>query len=367
MSFSGVKFNIKCYVLRGVIQKAAGALGSGSDMSILKSYRLMVEDDQLRCVTTDTALSVIAIVEGVEVVTPGQLLLPADKISAILKAISDDAVITITATAQMRVSIATEETIWELVTDNVDDYPDDIPDPQGVEFQYINRPGLTTGLRAVLPACSNDGLRAHLRVINVTKAKLEATDGIRYHAAAREMPFACQIPTSAVTQLLSFLRTAAEEELGLALNEGTLLFRVDGDVLMANSVTMKFPAVTGLISMAEKNEANITLPRDALLNAIQRVRINADDDTHQVTITFSADDGIMVSASNRLEELAEHHMDVDWDGDTIQVTLNADHVLSALNVHASPTVVVTVGQGDSPVAFIGDPDKTTLLRQLKTS
>lgn len=356
-------FEIKQFSLAAMLDKAAGAIGQKSDMAILKAFNITSLDGQVLCVATDTELTVLASSDSVSTISPGSVVIPADKLMPITKQLGAEEVISISVNST-RARIETAGIFWQVRCEPTDLYPP-TPSPANVEFQTIDRNEFTKALAHVSVACSTDGLRAELMVIDVVNGYMRATDGVRYHHVEIELPFEFQLPIGAVGQLQKFLRLAVEEEIGIAMVDGMLLFRVDNDILMSNAVSTTFPDVTTILNSISANKRTLHVVKDALVSAVQRVRINADKDTSQVELRLEPQ-SVTVHANNKIDEESEAVLIADWAYPSYRIVLNADHFLDGIRAHASQSLQITVGDTEtSPVAVEGDRGTVVYIRQLR--
>ena len=232
-------FKVKQFILSSMLEKAAGAIGSKSDLEILKSFMFTVQRGKILCVATDTELTVLASSNAVEVLASGSIVLPAEKLLPITKQMAPEDLISIGPDGDKKAIISSISTFWTIRADSPDNYPP-IPDPAEVKFEFVDRAELMAALVKVSTACAVDGLRPELMVIDVTGDVIRATDGVRFHSVEMIMPFEFQLPVGAVTNLLRFLRLAVEAQIGIAEADGALLFQVDDDILIVSLLLLLF-------------------------------------------------------------------------------------------------------------------------------
>ena len=149
---NSVAFKIKQFTLATMLDKASGALGSKSDLEILRSFKITGEGDHLRCAATDTDLTVLARASAVEVIGEGSLCVNAQKLIQITRQLSDDDVITIKRDGK-HVLVSTQAVKWSLVAEDPDAYPP-IPDPASAKFEMVDTKEFMRALSKVSCACA---------------------------------------------------------------------------------------------------------------------------------------------------------------------------------------------------------------------
>lgn len=356
-------FEIKQFSLAAMLDKAQGAIGSKTDMEILKAFKITADGSHVRCVATDTELTVLAITESVQVLSQGSVVIPADKLIPITKQLGPEEVISVHVdTTKARIDAS--GIYWQVRCEDPNLYPP-TPSPEDVEFQIIDRQEFSNALAHVALACSTDGLRAELMVVDVVNGFMRATDAVRYHHVEIELPFEFQLPIGAVSQLQRFLRLAVEEQIGVAMVDGMLLFKVDHDILMSNAVSTQFPDVTNVMNSVKNNKRALHVSKDQLISAINRVRINADKDTNQVELVLSTG-AVRVHANNKVDEVSEATMVADWLHPDYRVVVNAEHFLDGIKAHQSQSIQILCGETDTaPISIVGDRGTTVIVRQLR--
>lgn len=360
-------FSIKNFVLTSILSKVKGVVGSKTDLEILKSVKIQLSQSILLCAATDTALSVIAKTTAIENVTDGALVIPEDKLGSISREVGPDATLTFCPQDDHHCLITTDnnECTWSIRMDNPDDYPV-LPDPDVTEWQVLDRIEFSAALAAVSPAAAQDNLRLELMTVSVGATIMCATDTIRFHALEFVSPVEFLLPLSAVTTLQRFMRVAASPDIYVARVDEMLLFKVDEDTFLCALPQVTFPDTSRIFASVARNERTVTFPAADLKAAIARVRITADGDTKLMTIELGEESAI--SCVNKQGETARHMLLMTWNYPSTKISVNADHLLTALDAHSVPVITFALNEDvTSPIALGGTKGLTTIIRQLRSS
>src|SRR5205085_4789556 len=107
------------------------------------------------------------------------------------------------------------------------------------------------------------------------------------------------IPSRALAELQRVLGAAAEAEVRLGSTEAS--FQVGGVKLTTRLIEGEFPNVLNLVPASYPNK--LTVNRDALLDAVKRVKLLVRDQTTPVCMTLRSD-GVEVTVTNPAEGTA---------------------------------------------------------------
>lgn len=287
----------------------------------------------------------------VRIYRTGSVLVPAKKFLDVLKLAPHKATkITVIGT---RALIQSGRVRWNIETPVGDRLS---VTPQAMEVETFSVPAgpLRRGLRAVHAAIGTSKARGAFMQVHAALGVLTATDGPRLHRQRIEgldEMIETDIPVFAVNQVLALLDIVGEEDrVEFGGNDRRILFRVGTNTLVVQRLYERFPDTEALIlAPTFANDRALTIDRVEILNAIKRVRINADPSHAGITLGVSArPDGhgwaLSLSARDRIGNAAQESIACQWNGDTAhEITLNHVFLTDMLNVLSDDTVIVRVG------------------------
>lgn len=338
--------NIKRFVLRLLIDRAARVVPTRESMPVLKNLRFEATDQKLRVVATDTELTMIASTELVDVTTPGTVHLPAKRLAEIVRTAEGD-IVTLTV-AGLTATIAIGRTTWQVKLVSGADWPP-TPAHGGAEAHTIDRVSFLTALNLVRYAAARDS-RTSLMMIDVRDGRMTACDGVRLQQVrAPELATNCQIPIGAVDDLVRLLSESELKTFHLAVNDNTIVFTVGADTLIVRRLTAKSPDVeTQILRPVESNRHQLTVDRMDLINAVKRVRINADQTTSAIVLTLQPADAqrgshVAITTCDTQANAASEIIDATWEGPTRTLVVHHTFLLDALGVHRQPALTLYLG------------------------
>lgn len=338
----GVSFQIQKFMLRALLEKAFTVIPTRDVMDVLKCFQFQVDRQRLRIVASDLEMSLIASTTMVSVSNPGVAVFPAKKLVEIVKT-AEDAEVTITVrntTARIKIGRAS----WTLQLPGGYDYPR-MPAITEAEFNIVNRKRFLDALTTVRYAASREPSRANLNIIDIHDGKLTACDGSRIQQITlNDLNRDLRIPISAVDDLLRLLKLSELDNIDIGQSADQLIFRFGSDVFIVNKFHAAFPDMEAqMLRPALENRHTLTVDRTELLDAIRRVRINADVNSSAITLDFD-DSAITVSARDTFSNTATETIDATWNGPGKRsITLNHRYITELINTHADTSCVFKLG------------------------
>ncbi len=181
---------------------------------------------------------------------------------------------------------------------------------------------------------------------------LVATDGHRLALAQAQLDAEIPkqeviLPRKTVLELQRLLRDEKDGgdgpiEMHFAGNQARFAFA--GMEFVTKLVEGKFPDYHRVIPRQQKN--SVTLGRLPLLGALQRAAILTSDKFKGVRVNFEP--GVLRIASNNAEqEEAKEELDVDYNGDEIEIGFNVTYLMDALGNMTTEMVRIELQDGSS--------------------
>jgi DNA polymerase-3 subunit beta len=352
-----VKFRCERDELVEAVSAAGRAVTSrGSSLPVLSGIRFELTGDTLRLTGSDLDTTILAEqqVSGEQdgvVVIPAKLIgeiarsLPAGRVVVAVE--GEDAVVTAgRAEFSMRTIPATE-------------FPR-LPEP-GEDSVVLPAEAFAEALRQVTVAASTEETRPILTGVQMSSEngglRLVATDS--YRLAVRDLPGtsvlaedqSVLVPSSALKELGRLL--AGATEVTLTLGERDATFTVGHDRLTTRLIEGEFPNYRGLIPASQPNR--LTVNREALLEAVRRMRLLATDST-PVRLVLKADGLELVAIAQEVGQ-AHEELDAKYEGAELTVAFNPDYLIAGIEV--TPGEEITLETTDSM--------KPALLRSLEST
>jgi len=334
-------FRLKKFVAQGLFEKASAVVPAKDILPVLKNFQVEVKSDSLSVVATDMELSVVCHTELVAVEDPGTVVLPAKKMLEIIRESADgDIEISVSEGAA---TISAGGARWLLRLPTGEDYPA-IPDTSQVTWTEVPRERFLAAIQAVRGAAARDMNRPSLMMIDVSNEKMTACDGVRFQQTTLTgFPLSLQIPVGAVDDLVKLLKATEVEKIEVGETEFHLVFKVGTDEFVAAKLMATFPDVEELLLRpALMNHDQFDVVTKDLVDAVRRVRINADEDSSAIVLELSKDSCVVVSR-DKFGNRAEETISGVWEYADRKVAVNHQYLLDMLAMHTGTSCTFYLG------------------------
>jgi DNA polymerase-3 subunit beta len=201
-------------------------------------------------------------------------------------------------------------------------------------------------------------LNGILFVVEGTRLSLVATDGHRLAFASANLDVEVPrqeviLPRKTVLELQRLL-SDAEGAITIEFASNQARFRFDGMEFVTKLVEGKFPDYNRVIPKNQKN--SLVLGRAALLSSLQRTAILTSDKFKGVRLNL--DPGTLrVASSNAEQEEAVDELDIDYDGESIEIGFNVTYLIDALaNMHQDMVKIELADGNGSALMTIPEDD-----------
>jgi DNA polymerase III subunit beta len=381
-----VKFRCERDVLLEALTTAGRAIASrGGALPVLSGVRLEAIGDELRVVGTDLDLT-IQVSTRVSVSRPGVVVAPGRLVTDIVRAL-DPGAVTVESEEDDELRISSGRSNFSVRTHPAGDFPR-LPPISG-DGVKLPAAGLTEALRQVVRAASSEDSRPILTGVLMAAEqgglRLVATDS--YRLAVRDLPGIgvlredqhVLVPSRALAELQRFLSSAAKNtpapspppaapvavasvaSLGdapdtdpppavapvetpaaddgpaaiLRLGERDATFEVGTVKLTTRLIEGDFPNYRTLIPKDYPN--SLIVGRDALLDAVRRVKLMVRDPTTPVRIALRSD-GIELTVITQDWGQATEEVDAKYEGAEMVVAFNPTYLIDGVEAITSDEV-----------------------------
>ena len=321
-------------VLAEALSVAGRAVASRGALPVLSGVRMELAGDQLTLTGSDLELTVSVRIT-VSGLADGVAVVPSRLLSDIVRALEPGAVELETTDDAARIASGRSE--FSLKPLPADEFPR-VAAVEGDEVRF-DAQALVGALRQVLPAASTDDNRPILTGVLLAAAdpsagaeglRLVATDS--YRLAVVDLPGvsvlssgkSVLVPSRALSELSKALGDGGE--ITLRLGERDASFAAEGTTITTRLIEGDYPNYQGLIPNNQPNM--LTVNRDALIEALRRVKLLARDAT-PVRLQMSRD-GLELRAVTQDVGEGSESLDAGYDGEDLTVAFNPDYLLAGI-------------------------------------
>ena len=333
---------------------------------VLQCVKLTAEEGVLTLAATDLDVSLRIGVDQVDVQDPGDALIPADKLSQIVRN-SEDPTLTL-ENEEHSVHIRGSDSHFTIYGYA----PDEAPQLRAFDDSAVDcqiKAGVLQGLiqRTLFAAAAEHSRYAINGVLFRREGKtlrMVATDGRRLamglgSVAKAEGDSTCIVPAKALS-LMSKLVRDPEALVKIIVDETQVMFRLDegpaGAVLTSKLVEGSFPPFEDVIPKDQDKKAVFSV--DKLRSGIRRAALLTNEESKGVRLHF--DDG-KLTLTSRAPDMGEAEVHVDaesYDGEALEIGFNPGFITDALKVIGEGEVTIELKEHNKPGVIKCPPDFT---------
>ena len=347
-----IKFN------RSALQEALGlvtsVVPSRTPKPILQCLRILANEDGVQVCGTDLEVGINCQVAQAEVEKPGDVVLPADRVNAIIRESVDDVIEfeSIDSTIHIR-GVDSHFTIYG---HDLNQFPQIPGEEDSCEFK-ITLGALQGGIEHSLFAAAKESTRYAINGVlwdfSLNALTMVGTDGRRLAKFLVEFDGAISpnmvgqriIVPAKTMSLLDKLGASEDEIVSVRFIDNQIVLTCSGVVISSNLVEGNFPKYDDIIPT--ENDKVITLNTDAVLSAVRRAALLISEDSKGIKMTLGK--GVMVFSS-RAPETGDAQIDmaIDYDGEPVEIGFNPQFLTDVLRVIKTDELTLKLGQADRP-------------------
>jgi DNA polymerase-3 subunit beta len=345
--------------LLAACQLASAALPSRDVKPILKNLKAVAGDGRCTLMATDLELGIRLDVQGLTITEPGEAILPAAKLVAILRE-SRDPDLDIEADSNACV-VQGASLFFEMPSEDPAQFPE-WPSFNEDKYHEMTAGTLREMIRRTVFATAEETARYSMTGVlwelDGEKARLVATDGRRL-ALAEGMAtpngghttggLAPVVPTKTMNLLERNLADDPEETVKVCIRSNDVLFRTERAVLYSRLVEGRFPDYKQVLP--KKKAMQVVLNAAPFQTAVRQAQIMTDDDSKRVTFKFEKNK-LTLEAQGATSGRSKVELPIQYDGKSVTIHFNPVYVLDMLKVlPADAEITLDLIDAGSPALF----------------
>lgn len=345
-----MKFSISRDDFLKPLQVVSGAVERRHTLPILANVLVQVSEHELRLTGTDLEVELVsaATLDNPEA---GEITVPAKKLVDIIRSFPDGAQIEFSA-AEDKATIRSGRSRFTLSTLPAEDYPNIEDWNSDIRF-VISQSMLKDLMEKTHFSMANQDVRYYLNgMLFETDAGLlrtVATDGHRLAmsscsigqnaVAARQVI----VPRKGVMELLRLLDDV-EDEVTVAIGNNHIRIETKGVSFTSKLVDGRFPDYRRVLPSG--GDKTVIADRESLKHSFARASILSNEKFRGVRLNLSSGE-LCITANNPEQEQAEEMIEVDYQGDDLEIGFNVSYILDVLNTLTGSKVKFTLSGSDN--------------------
>ncbi|MHC5082515.1 MAG: DNA polymerase III subunit beta [Planctomycetota bacterium] len=345
-----IKFNRSA--LQEALALAGSIIPSRTPKPILQCLRITTESDSVRISATDLEVGITCLVSQVEIAEQGDIVVPADKLSSIVRESFDD-VIELEA-SESAVYIIGSDSRFTIYSHDPEQYPA-VPGFEGDADLQVSLQSLQEGIEQTVFSAAKESTRYALNGIlwevDGKKLQLVATDGRRLAKTTVLLEKSGSLPEGRIIvpaktmTLLDKIAGDGSAPVAIRFVDNQIVLACETVVVSSNLVEGNFPKYEDIIPKDYTNK--ITLSTDSVLSAVRRAALLANEDSKGIKLAL--DKGSLVFTSRAPETGdAQIDMDIDYSGAAMEIGFNPQFIVDVMRIMKEDNFELHLGQSDRP-------------------
>ena len=316
-------------IVRGVIEQR-------QTLPVLSNILVAARNGILAFTATDSEVE-IEVQVAVDGLDDGEITVPARKIIDICQALPHGATVAFELEDDGRAHIRSGRSRYALTTLPAGEFPttDEIADESAF---VVAQSELKRLIDLTQFAMARQDVRYYLNglLLEITPQNIKAvaTDGHRLAVARLDARTGLEeaksiiVPRKAVVEL-SRLLTTEDVELKVRVGTNAVQLTIGNVRFTTKLVDGKFPEYGRVIPEAETCDKQLSLDRESLRQCLVRASVLSSDKHRTVRLTL--DTGILtVVANNPEQETAIDQLELEYDGESLEIGFNVSYLIDAL-------------------------------------
>jgi DNA polymerase-3 subunit beta len=316
------------------LQLFQGIVERKNTIPILANVLMEAKGDEVRMLATDLEVALRSKCQAL-VTKGGSLTLPAKKLYEIVKALPETDVRI--EEDRNGVKVAADRFDSRMQTLPREDFPT-LPEASGTARAKLPRAALQEMVAKTQFAITGEDTRYFLNgakfVLKPDSLTLVATDGHRLalvevkHNVGVAQEIGVILPKKTLLELGRLL-AEGDGDITFEAGENHLFFEVGSRVLISRMIDGQFPAYERVVPKG--NDKRLEFERERITSAVKRVALLSNERSRAVKFEISKGKVEVTSSSSEFGE-AREQIPVDYTGEPLAISFNAQYVVDFLNV-----------------------------------
>jgi len=343
-----MKFTAAREALLKPLQAVIGVVERRQTMPILSNILLIAREGQLSVTATDLEVELVAQAD-VDTETGGEITVSGRKLLDICRALPEGTDISMSVSGE-KLSVRGGRSKFNLATLPSAEFPvvEDIKAGQSV---VVSQAVMGRLIEKTHFSMAQQDVRYYLNGMLLETGggflRAVATDGHRLALCQAEIDSKVDeqqviVPRKGVLELQRLM--SGEGDLNIELGANHVRIQLDGIRFTSKLIDGRFPEYERVIPKESSNE--LTADRGAFRGALQRTAILSNEKYRGIRLVIR-DSGVVLQAHNPEQEEAEEELEVEYNGEDIEIGFNVNYLLNALGAVESDEVTLSVQDSNS--------------------
>lgn len=369
-----MKLKIQSQNLRDAINKVLSVVDRKNSRPILTNCLFTAENDKLVIIATDLEVSA-KIFLNANFETTGSFCINTKSISEILKELPDD-VIELKVDNKNVLKLNCNNINYSLLITSPEEYPTLAFENKNKSFK-LKAQQILNIINKTSHAISTDETRLYLNGIYLqaidNKLRAVAIDGHRlalldtneFIGDVNNLSDGVIIPRKGINELKKVADSYIDNEITISLDDSFMYVNAEDKYLLSiRLISRDYPKYQTVIP--SKTAFTLNIDRKNLLNAVKRIRILSNEKTNGIKVSIDKTK-ITLSANHPSLGNANEIINVNYDGEPMDIGFNAKYLIESLSVFDDNEIIFEFNNELTPVIIKSDelPEFLGIIMPLK--
>jgi len=366
-----MKFSIDRSALLMALQHVHSVVERRNTIPILSNVLIEAKEDGVYLTATDMDIAVIEKVdmEKSEIIQLGTITTSAQMLYDIVRKLPENIKVELLSEKNDRLGIKASSSSFALNCLPSEDFPSISEEDFKHSFD-IDAIDLIRLIDKTSFSMSSEETRYYLNGIylhsikegELNKLRTVSTDGHRLSRVDMSLPDGADgipgviIPRKTIMEIRKLLEDHTGN-ISLSLSDTKIRLSFNNVILTSKLLDGTFPDYSRVIP--EKNEKLITIPNQLISEAVDRVSTVSTDKTRAIKININKAT-LIISATNPDKGSASENIDIDYDGDEVEIGFNSKYVLDVARQIKGNDIIIKLSDAVSPTLVYDKDDKEVL-------
>lgn len=353
-----MKFKVKQAELLHAVQNVQSVVEKKNTIQILGNILCEAADGKLSLYGTDLEVGVKTVIPA-EIESEGKITLSAKHFSDIVKELSSGP-ISIKKKDNDWVEIVSGKSRFNVVSLSAEEYPA-LPSFEDHKYFEAKKESFLDMVNKTSFAISNDATRylmngIYLEQLEGNLMRMTGCDGHRLSFTDQEVFLnnpefkkGFIIPKKGIGELKKLLEEEGDS-IRITFDKGYLYANLNNVYVFIRLIEGEYPDYKQVIP--KETDKTVLIKRENLISALRRVSLLAHEKSKGVKLLFKSN-LLVITSSNPDTGEAREELDIDYDGEEVEVGFNAKYLLDCLPVIQSEELEFKFKDRLSPGLFKG--------------
>jgi len=349
-----MKFTAAREALLKPLQAVIGVVERRQTMPILSNVLIVARDGQVSITATDLEVELVAQAD-VDSESGGEITVSGRKLLDICRALPEGSEIDVSVSGE-KLTVRSGRSRFNLATLPAAEFPmvEDIKAGQAIA---VSQETLARLIEKTHFSMAQQDVRYYLNGMLLETGgghlRAVATDGHRLALCQAGVEGSADeqqviVPRKGVLELQRLMTGEGDLEIELGANH--VRIQLEGIRFTSKLIDGRFPEYERVIPQESSNE--LKADRSAFRGALQRTAILSNEKYRGIRLVIR-DSGVVLQAHNPEQEEAEEELEVEYNGEDIEIGFNVNYLLDALGAV----------EGDDVTLSVQDSNSSCLIRQ----